>query len=310
MATLLDNYFAIAEETTYGTAIANAQLTRGVEGRADTFTVRGEFHDNSGFHVGKQSALVEQHITRILGGSGSIQTCLFDKNMGLLLKNVLGSSSSAALSGAAGAFTQEFETTSDGPTKSYTIQINRVDVDGTDQVYTYAGCVPTGFSFRVNRNDMPMVQVDFDFAVETHSSTKATPTYPTANPYAWDMFELQIDGADVEELHNFSLTAGLMMKTDRFYLRGSANSTTKKQPVRMGVPTYTGNMDFDLTATNQDLYTKFKTGDPVKLVLTGTHSEDAGTGRKAEAKVTIEKAILTGQTPKACLLYTSPSPRD
>ena len=112
MPSVVDNYAAIGEESTYGTPVATPAI---IQTTSDNWEVTSQTFTNEGYHPGKQAVIDIQHDTIITGASGDISTFLWDKGMGLFLKNVLGSSAVAPLASVAGAHTQTFETDSDGP---------------------------------------------------------------------------------------------------------------------------------------------------------------------------------------------------
>ena len=295
MPSVVDNYAAIGEESTYGTPVATPAI---IQTTSDNWEVTSQTFTNEGYHPGKQAVIDIQHDTIITGATGDISTFIFDKGMGLFLKHVLGSSSVAPLASVTGAHTQTFETNSDGPTTSYTIQLNKVDADSTNRIYTYNGCIPTGFDFSLARDAEPTVTINYDSSAEVISSATTTLATVAARPYTWRNFSMEINNAAIEEIYSFNLTGNLNMKTDRYYLKGNAR---KAKPVRMGVPEFTGTFEADLVGDTAAVYSLFLAGTPVKVVVTGVHDNVITGSTYPKFTLTMEKCVFTGTTPKSNL---------
>ena len=137
MASILDTFCGVAQESTYGTAITSG--FRGYEAQSDTFTREVQYIESVGFRQALQTIRSDRHDTISIGASGSIETDVLNKGHGLLLKHMLGGSSGPTQQGGTAAYLQTFESSDDGPTGSYTVQLPRTDSSGSLQSFPYEG---------------------------------------------------------------------------------------------------------------------------------------------------------------------------
>ena len=71
MASILDTFCGVAQESTYGTAIASG--FRGYEAQSDTFTREVQYVESVGFRQALQTTRFDRHDTISIGASGSIE---------------------------------------------------------------------------------------------------------------------------------------------------------------------------------------------------------------------------------------------
>jgi len=297
MSSIFDQYVLMAEETTYGTAVTANKF---VEAKSDEWSLQYDFRENVGFRPNRQGVIEDQHRTIVTGATGSIETCLFHRNMSPLLVNMLGSASSAAVPSASGAYKETYKTDDTGPAKSHTIQVARVGADGTARPYTYAGCVATGFEISCEAGDDPMMTVRYDAASEGTSGSVVNPTLPTGppEPYAWEDFEIEVNSTDLDACMGFSITGDLGMKTDLQYLDGD---NQKAMPRRAQLPVITGTLDCHLVAGSQNAYLDSKSGTARKLEIEGTFPTAITGTTYPSFKIIFPKVVFTGATPSMSL---------
>ena len=294
MASILDTFCGVAQESTYGTAIASG--FRGYEAQSDTFTREVQYVESVGFRQALQTTRFDRHDTISIGASGSIETDVLNKGHGLLLKHVLGGSSGPTQVGGTAAYKQTFESSDDGPTGSYTIQLPRTDSTGSQQSFTYEGCVPTGFSIDQAIDQALKLTVDFNAENEQQSTSASSPTYPTsADPFIYTDAKIEIDGSEISTFTSFNLTGDLAMNTERRFLKGSA---TKLQPARSAVPSYTGTIEGEFTNAQ---YEAFRDGTIFSLELISTQSTAIAGSNFPFFHVTLPKVKFTGSTPVASI---------
>ena len=289
MASILDTFCGVAEESTYGTAITSG--FRGYEAQSDSFT--REYIESVGFRQALQTIRSDRHDTISIGASGSIETDVLTKGHGLLLKHMLGGSSIAQLGGTA-AWKQTMESSDDGPSGSYTVQLPRTDSSGTLQSFTYEGCVPTGFTITQNLDEALKLTVDFDSENEQMSTAASSPTYPTdADVFVFTDATIEVAGSAINTFTSFSLTGDLGMNTERRFLKGSA---TKLQPARSAVPSYTGTIEGEFTNAQ---YEAFRDGTIFQLELICAKSVAIAGSYFPTFHLTLPKCKFTGSTPVA-----------
>ena len=292
MASILDTFCGVAEESTYGTAITSG--FRGYEAQSDTFTREVQYIESVGFRQALQTIRSDRHDTISIGASGSIETDVLNKGHGLLLKHMLGGSSGPTQQGGTAAYLQTFESSDDGPTGSYTIQLPRTDSAGSLQSFTYEGCVPTGFTISQAIDEALKLTVDFDAENEQMSTAASSPTYPTsADPFVYTDATIEVAGSAINTFTSFELTADLGMNTDRRFLKGSA---TKLQPVRSSVPSYTGTIEGEFTNAQ---YEAFRDGTIFQLELICQQSTAIAGSYYPKFHITMPKVKFTGSTPVA-----------
>ena len=289
MTSILDQHVSIGVESTYGTAVAP---TRAYEARSDDWQREVEFVESGGFRADRQTVRSDRHRTVSLGATGSIETTVFDRGMGLLLQHVLGTTVSPAQQGATAAYLTTFSSDDTGPQKSYTVVVARDDF-GTLQTFQYSGCVATGFSLEASIGDPLMLTVNYDAAAETVRSA-VTPVYAAASvPFVWEDCTLTVAGAEAR-YQSFSLDADLAMRTDLRYLKGAA---TKAQPVRSGVPAYSGTIE-GLGVDKAD-YDRFVAGTVFEILFTAKLAAAIEGTHYPQFKVTLPACKFTGSTPQA-----------
>jgi len=270
---ILDGSILVGVESTYGTPAA---LTRGYEAKADMFDRAQSRLESVGFRTDMQTLRSDRVVTVNMGAAGSIECDMLNKGMGLLLQGCLGTKDGPDQQEATTAYIQTFETSDSAPADSYTIQTIRPELETGTQPYTYHGCKVTGWSLAQTVDGLLAVTFDFDCEDSDITTAAGTPSYPaTATPFDWTdcVVTLDPDGTpETVDVLDFSFSADLALKTDRRYLRGSA---LKKEPVRSGIPTYSGEIAVDLEATTR--YAEWTAGTVVdmQVVWTGATIEGA-----------------------------------
>lgn len=292
MASILDTFCGVAEESTYGTAITSG--FRGYEAQSDTFQREVEYIESVGFRQALQTIRSDRHDTISIGASGSIETDVLTKGHGLLLKHMLGGSSGPTQQGGTAAYLQTFETSDDGPGTSYTVQLPRVDSAGSLQSFTYEGCIATGFSIDIAVDEALKLTCDFDSENEQSTTSSSSPTYPTdADVFVFTDATIEVAGSAINTFTSFNLTGDLGMNTDRRFLKGAA---TKLQPVRSAVPSYTGSLEGEFSNAQ---YESFRDGTIFQLELIVQKSTAIAGSYYPKFHVTMPKCKFTGSTPVA-----------
>ena len=291
MPSILDQRLGVAKEATYGTPIA---ATRHYEARSDDWQRAVERIDSSGFRQGRQGQRGDRDTQIDMGASGSIECSILDRGMGLLLEDLLGGNTAPAAIGATGTSTAIFQTTSEGPTNSLTVEVVRA-LGSTLQAFQYAGCVPTGFTFGCSQGESAMMTVQYDARSEAKLGTPTAGVYPASSaPFDWTDLSVSVDGTKTAVIQEVSVEGDLGMATDLHFLIGSA---LKDKPRRNAVPTVTGNLT-GLPVDTTD-YDRFVSADTFPLVIEFNNGGADATLRSF--KIEVPHCRFTGSSPQSAL---------
>ena len=286
MSSTLDAAVLLGAESSYGTP---ATLTRAYEAQADTFSRQMTALESVGFRGGMHTVRSDRRRMISQGAAGDITVDWLDRGMGLFLQAMLGSVSGPTSNEVT------LTTSSDASSTSFTIQVLRPTDDGTLTPFTYHGCTPTAWTISQATGGFLTCSLSFDAEDEDITTSAGTPAYPTgAQPFDWTQVTCSIDGTDLGAVSSLELSGDLGMKTDRYYLRGSA---LKAQPKRVSAPTYSGSITTDFTGT--DLHSTYTAGDifDFQAVWTG----DSFTGGTYTVTVDAPACQFDGETPAASL---------
>ena len=287
MASILDVAIMLGKESTYGTAVT---LTDAFEGKADSYQVVREYIESTGFRAGMEAMRSDRRVDITMGGSGSLEFDVLTTGFGFVLQAMCGSVSGPTQNDATAAYTTTATTTAADPNDSYTVQILRTDVSGTQQAYTHTGGVITGWSLSQDVGGLCVVNLDFDFQDVVTNVSAGTPAYATGVPFDWTQAKATLDSVDTD-VKSMSVTADLGLNVDRRFLR---QSNLKKQPIRGAVPAYSGeiSMEYD----GQVEYNDFIAGNIIPIIMTWTGSNIEST-YDYELKVTMNACQYTGNEP-------------
>ncbi|MEV6399619.1 phage tail tube protein [Streptomyces sp. NPDC051907] len=288
----LDAAIGIGAETTYGTA---AESILGYEGKADSWKVSKEFVESVGFRRGLQTARADRRNIITMGGEGELEADLLDVGAAALLSAAF---DKHTVTDNATTRVHVFETATYSEAPSFTAQMIRPTVEGTDVAYKHVGCVATEFELTAEVENPVTLNVSFDFQDVSHTSTPAQIlpiTYPEdARAYDWSRTALTLTRAGTAvpvDAGKFSLTGDLGMKTDRRFLRGNP---LKKKPVRAAIPTYEGEFEGEFSADSLKLYEAFVAGEIVALRV-----DLAGLTPGTSVRVDCPAIQFTGESPEA-----------
>jgi hypothetical protein len=286
----LDTAVLIGAESTYGTA---ATLTRAYEAQVDSFKRVQEPIESKGFRAGLEAMRSDRFVQVNKGGTGSLELDVSVVGAGLLLDGLLGAAVAPTQIAATAAYKQTFTTTSAGPSESYTLQVIRGTVGGT-QKFTHTGGMFTGFNLSQDVDAFLKLGLDFDFDNVETSTAAGTATYVADDSalFDWTQCVATINGT-ATDVRSLSVSGDLGMATDRYRLKGAA---TKSQPVRTAVPTFTGAVELDFT--DNTVYDLWVAGTVVPIIFTwtGANIEDAN---NYELKITMAACRLDGESPVA-----------
>lgn len=221
MTSIHDSYLGVAEEVTYGTAVAPARFLEMVsEGLAGKY----ERIDSEAFRAGQRVLHKDRFAVNPKGGEGDLKLEGQDSSFGLLLKHALGAVSTGAPSGG---FTPHTFTVGDIKGKSLTVQVGRADNTGTIQVFTYEGGKIKSWELSNAVDGVLNVSLDMDFEKETIGAgagayALSTPTYSTTGQlFTFVGGSAKIASTDFA-VSDISVKGDNKLKTDRWFTTGKA----------------------------------------------------------------------------------------
>jgi len=296
---ILDASIMVGLESTYGTPVT---LSHAFEGKADTFKREQSRLESVGFRPDMQALRNDRVVTVNMGGAGSIELDLLNKGHGLLFGGSLGTKAGPTQVSATVAYLQTYATSDAAPADSFTIQVVRPKLESGTQQFTYHGCKITGWTLGQSPDGLCVVNYDFDFEDSDITTSEGTEAYPSAaTPYDWTdcVVTLDPDGSpETLDLLDLSFSADLALKTDRRYLSGSA---LKKEPVRNGMPSYTGEMKIDFTGTERYAEWTAETALDIQIKWTGA---TIASGQTDFMMMRMKACDWTGGNPEVSLSET------
>jgi hypothetical protein len=245
MATIHDSYLGIADETTYGTAVAPNRfyelLSEGVNGVYERVT-------SEALRKGQKAVSKDRFVVNPKGAEGDVELEVLDTGFGILLKHMMGS---IATAGIASPYTHT-ATVGDLTGKSFTMQVGRAGTDGAVVPFTYEGGKVTEWELSNEVDGILMLKTDLDFEKETIGAgagayALATPTYPAGGQlFTFGSGTFTIGGTSVA-LSDITVKAKNGLKTDRYVL----GTTSKREPLEEGAREYEFEVKGDFEGVTQ-----------------------------------------------------------
>jgi hypothetical protein len=186
MATTMDDRISMKEETTYGTQVVTDRFYPYLDDNESTWDARVRQADGLRGGTGRKAPLAARNYPTTGQGVVKIRAELESKAAGVLLKASLGTSALTVVTGGAQQLFTDAITGTYLP--SHTIQVVKVQNDGTERVETYRGCTVSKASLVQPEDNIAYVEAEFDAAGYTTGTAAATVTYATA-PVLFDAFQ-------------------------------------------------------------------------------------------------------------------------
>lgn len=209
------------------------------------------------------------------------------RGLGLWLKQMVGSSATAAQIAATAAYRQ-IHWLGDVATKSMTVQFGfpEATATGTVRPITMRGVKVTQWELSQARNELAKLRMSLDGWAETTATALATASYPTGTgatsnePFRFNNFSAKIGGTPSVASGLVSIAGGteiagcrgasakgvLPLRLDGFYSGGAG---VKQEQILAGFMQYTADLDLEFRSRTQvyDVYAAYST---VALELTWT----------------------------------------
>ncbi|MGW4388203.1 phage tail tube protein [Streptomyces sp. NPDC004685] len=239
----------ISAETTYGTFVAPNKF---LEFTKESLVLKKTTAQSSGIAAGRLLALSQRRVLTRREVSGSIDLEITNKQMGLLLQALMGTTVTPVQQGAGPAYLQT-HTLADTAGKSLTIQKGVPLVSGTVTDKTFLGCKITSGEFSCEVGGMLTGSFEFDGRDCDEAQTLATASYPNMSPFHFGQMAVKTGTFGTETaldgIRKVSCKVERPQHTERFY---AGQAGLKKEPVSNDQVKITGSLETDYVATTLD----------------------------------------------------------
>ena len=296
--------WGFAQETTVGTFHAPAFWlpVDSDKVKGDKKTVQGQALHGGLFELGAHRRLT------MLEAKGAVEMEVMVAQMGVLLKNMLGSCISGPTQiGSTGAYTAIF-VPADLTGLSMSLQSGRPMTNGTIQAFSYNGCKVTDWELTVAAAEILKLAVTFDGWAEATATTYTAPSYTPANIFAGVDGVLTTGGTVTTTSGVASVSGGsaLVGTVKSVSLKGTnamdttrqtIGSTTKREQLANAFRKVGGTMVVEF-ANLTDMYNAYEADTPITLSLNFTSPTLAGTGTQAALNILCPAIYLNGEPPE------------
>lgn len=221
--------------------------------------------------------------------NGKLDIKVPNKGLGLLVKQMLGSSATPTVIGATTAY-QQIHIPGDHVGMSATFQVGRPEPGtGTVRPFTYRGCKCTQWEFSVSDGDHCKLSTTWDGWRETTATALATASYASgAGLFNFSHGSLKLGGtaATAGSPSQITVTSGVAVAAiiNQVTIRGEnpmaaerygiGNAGTKSEQLENDYPTITGSLDAEFSKV--ELYDVFKASTSVALELAFSFGDAGG----------------------------------
>lgn len=300
MATLTDDRWGIKREVTYGVPVTVDRFYPWleVEGMWDVRRRQAQGLAGGG---GRRTVLGNRSFLPLGQGAVTTKVELESKGGGVLFDLAFGASTVNAITGGSQQVFHDAITSALLP--SATIQIVKVQNNGTEWVETYAGCTAGKVTIEQPEDDIATIEVEWDAQSVSTVTAAATATYPASTTiYDHSQAAAGLGGSmtvptttalatgptTFADFREFSVTLEQNIDTERWVLGG------RTQPIA-GIPTlkFEGKAEFNATTVPLAVIN----GTRMPFMCTWTTTEVVGAGF-AQMQLAIPQLAFTGDLPK------------
>ena len=283
----------IVAETTYGTPVTVSKFLE--VSKVDLKKVKNTAQ-GGGLKAGALAQPVNRRVVTTTAAAGGLEGEVVNKNMGLLLQALMGTTVTPTQVGTTGAYVQT-HTLADNAGKSLTAQVGVPLTTGTVQPYTYAGVKVMGAEFSCGVDDLLTASFDLDAKSVTDQTALASPSYSTGvRPFHFGQMGVKIGtfGAEaaVSGVRSVNVKIDRPQNVDRYYANGNG---TKAEPILNGWTSITGAIETDFL-TKADFADRFDTDGSFSLVWEFVGVTISG-AEKETFRITIPSCFLNDGTP-------------
>lgn len=241
--------------------------------------------------------------------SGKLEADLRSKTIGLLLKQMIGSSAVATIVGA-GPLYRQTHVLGDFEGKSLTMQAGYPESYGsfTKKPFTYRGCKVTGWELSNKMDELAKMSLDLDAWAVSTATALASATYATNwECFHWDQFTLTVGGTASTAAGRTTVSGGTAIKgvkgvtfsgkngmaVDR---RFAGNAGVKSEQLENALRSVGGKIDAEF-ADQAQLYDLFAAHTTTVIEGKWTGTVDLGSSNFASLRVTFPQAKIIGGNP-------------
>lgn len=239
----------ISAESTYGTFVAPAKF---IEFTKESLVLKKTTAQSAGIAAGRLLPLSSRRVITRREASGSIDLEIVNKNMGLLIQALMGTSVTPVQQAATAAYLQT-HTLASVAGKSLTIQKGVPLTTGTVTDKSFVGCKVTSGEFSCGVGEMLTGSFEFDGKDCDETQTLAAASYSNMSPFHFGQMALKTGtfGAEaaLDGIRKVSVKIERPQDVERFYANQSA---LKKEPIENDQVKITGTLETDYVATALD----------------------------------------------------------
>lgn len=287
----VQSWVGFGEESSWGTAVTVTRflpvISEGLKAKVNFGTPKAI---TPGFHTSPSAA----EVITSRSAEGSIKGEVPKRGFGMLLKYIMGGTSTNVQQGGSAAYLQTHTLGTITANKGLTIQKLLADVAGTEvEAFVYNGCRPTKTEFSIDIDSFLEYSIDFD-AKDENASSPASASFIDTQPFHFAELTVKLDGSSVTSplIKGCSISIERPLETDR---RGAGASGLKAEQFENGLPKITGKIKTEFSDTST-FYTKFKHGTAASFVLECVGTNIASTYDET-FRITIPKIHYRGESP-------------
>lgn len=286
--------FGYAAESTVGTGVTVTKFAKvnsvGGDGLGK-MTLQDE-----GMGACAQFITADRRVVVARQATRQVELNVVHKGMGLLVKQMLGSTATAAAIAASTAYRQ-IHTPGDSTGKALTVQFGMAEsTTGTVRPFTYNGCKVASWELGCSRNDFLKMALTLDAWDEVTGTALAAASFPTSTEnFHFKQLVPKIGGTASLSSGLVSIAGGTVLKgvssvslkgtnplaNDRFNAGGAG---VKSEQLENGYRNYTGDLGMEFADRTQ-LYDVYSADTTTALEFTWLGSTDAGSGNLVKFSV-------------------------
>lgn len=292
----------IATESVVGTIVSP---TRWLEFNSESLSLEKTVLQGAGIRGGGLHPRATRRAVTGRNAGGDVELDLATSGMGMLFRQMLGSSTSAVLSGSA---YQQVHTPGDLTGKSLTVQKLVPDNAGTLVPFTYNGCKVASWSIACEVGAIATLRLTLDAKDETTATAAGTPAYSaTAQVFHFGQASLVLGGTVATSSGVTSVTGGSTVASVRgVTLDYNLNLTTGEDNQRIGMKReqseaawreLTGNLDADFVS-QAAIYDTFSADTGVALKVSFVGSTAISGAAYPTLEIIVPEIRFDGSTPQ------------
>jgi hypothetical protein len=295
--------WGLAQEVTVGTFVAPTRWMPFIDDKmiGEKKTAQSEALHGGLYELAQRRRLVFH------GAKGPVELDLTDRQLGLLIEHMIGSSPSVNQQGGAAAYLQ-YHVPGDLIGKSLSLQAGRPTIGGQIQAFSYNGCKITEWELSCAVGEIGKLTTTFDGWDESTSTGYSAASYVADNVLAFVDGQLLLGGV-VTTVNGFcSVSAGAAPAgvVSSISLKGSngldverqsIGSLVKREQLANAFRKYTGQAEVEF-ANLTDFYNAYYADTPLTLQLNFAGAQIGTTAYNAELNITCPSIRFNGAPPE------------